>query len=154
MCSAYQRPGAFCPRLFAGIALSALSSVLLVLGFPPHSFWPLIWVGLVPMMVSQQRVMPERLSWLAYGIGVGGFFWGYLHGIFTGNWMMEKLPFFIAVAARLMSRGDRAFHQRTGYRWFVLHGPVIWTGVETIRGLLPVVGSWGFVSYACLSRPG
>jgi hypothetical protein len=60
-------------RILFGIAFSALSAVLFGLAFPPYHLWPLIFVGLVPMIVAQHRVMPDEFSGLASDIGVGGF---------------------------------------------------------------------------------
>jgi apolipoprotein N-acyltransferase len=129
--------------------LAGLSATLLVLAFPPYDFWPLIFVGLVPMILAQHRVLPRRLSGLALGLGVGGFFWGYFGGMFAGGpWYMRWLPLIIGPVAALIGHGDRAFHERTRYRWFVLHGAAVWVGIEFIRGCLPAMGTWGFVGYA------
>jgi len=142
------------PRTALGLMLAALSAALLTLAFPPYDLWPLIFVGLIPMIVAQHRLLPRRLSGLALGVGVGGFFWGYFGGMFAnGPWFMRWLPLIIGVAAALIGARDRAFHQRTGYRWFVLHGAVVWVGVEVIRGSIPVIGTWGFVGYALYEQP-
>lgn len=137
-------------RVLAGLTLSALAAALFTLAFPPYDLWPLIWVGLVPMVVAQHRVMPRRLSALAVGVGVGGFFWGYFGGMFSGSraWFMAWLPLAIGVMATLVNGRDRAFHERTRYRWFVLQGAAVWVGIEMIRGSIPVVGTWAFAAYA------
>jgi apolipoprotein N-acyltransferase len=54
---------------------------LFILAFPPYDLWLLIWVGLVPMLVAQHRILPRCLSGLATGVSVGGFFWGYFSNI-------------------------------------------------------------------------
>jgi len=75
--------GRFGRRIPSGIGLSLLSALSFTLAFPPLSFtlafppfdlWPLIWVGLVPMVVAQHRVLPARLSGLAPALGIGGLF--------------------------------------------------------------------------------
>ena len=110
-------------RIVLGLALAALSAALFTLAFPPYDLWPLIFFGLVPMVVAQHRVLPRRLAGLALGVGIGGFFWGYFGGMFAGSvWYMRWLPLFIGLIATLIGSRDRAFHGRTGYRWFVLHG--------------------------------
>ncbi len=142
------------PRTITGLMLAALSAALLTLAFPPYDLWPLIFVGLVPMIVAQHRLLPRRLSGLALAIGIGGFFWGYFGGMFAnGPWYMRWLPLIIAVAAALIGHGDRAFHERNGYRWFALQGAAIWVGIEMIRGFIPVIGTWGFVGYALYEQP-
>ncbi|RME64250.1 MAG: carbon-nitrogen hydrolase family protein, partial [Caldilineae bacterium] len=47
----------------------------------------------------------------------------------------------------------RAFHERTGYRWFVAHGALNWVGFEMIRGFIPIMGTWGFVANTLYSQP-
>lgn len=141
-------------RILVGIGLSTLGGMLFAFAFPPFDLWPLVFVGLVPMIFAQYRLMPEKLSGLAYGIGVGGFFGIYFAGIFaSGPWFMRALPFVIGLVAMAASSRDRKFHQRTGFRWFVLQGPLVWVGIELIRGVIPTVGTWGFAAYALYSQP-
>ncbi len=141
-------------RAILGLGLAVLSAALLTLAFPPYDLWPLILVGLVPVIVAQHRVMPKKLAGLAYGLGIGGFFAGYFGAMFAGGpWFMQGLPVIIAIIAGLTSARDRAFHARTGYRWFVLHGPTVWVGIELIRGVIPVLGTWGFAAYALYDQP-
>ena len=141
-------------RIGMGVALAGLSAALFTLAFPPFDLWPLIWVGFVPALLAQHRILPRRISGLAYGLALGGFFWGYFGPMFAGTvWFMEWLPLIVGVIATLLSNGDRAFHERTGYRWFVLEGAVVWVGIEAIRGFAPVVGTGGFVAYALYAQP-
>lgn len=141
-------------RIVLGLALAALSAALFTLAFPPYDLWPLIFFGLVPMVVAQHRVLPRRLAGLALGVGIGGFFWGYFGGMFAGSvWYMRWLPLFIGLIATLIGSRDRAFHGRTGYRWFVLHGAAVWVGIEMVRGFVPVMGTWGFAAYALYEQP-
>ncbi len=137
-----------------GSALAILSAAMFTLAFPPYGLWPLIFIGLVPMILAQHRVLPRRLSGLALGLGVGGFFWGYFGDMFAGGpWFMRWLPLMVGVVAALIGQRDRGFHEATGYRWFVLHGAALWVGIELIRGFLPAVGTWGFVGYALYGQP-
>jgi apolipoprotein N-acyltransferase len=141
-------------RVALGLALAVLSAAALTLAFPPYDVWPLIFVGLVPMILAQHRIMPPRLASLAYGVAIGGFFAGYFGPMFAGGpWFMRALPLLIALFAGLVSAADRAFHRRTRYRWLVLHGAAIWVGIEMIRGLIPTVGTWGFAAYALYGQP-
>lgn len=142
-------------RAMLGLGLAALSAVLFTFAFPPYDLWPLIFVGLVPVIVAQHRVMPKRLAGLAYGLGIGGFFAGYFGAMFAGGpWFMQALPLIIAIIAALSSARDRAFHARTGYRWFVLHGPTVWVGIELIRGVAPVLGTWASPPMPSTISPG
>ena len=141
-------------RIILGLGLAALSGVLLTLSFPPYDLWPLVLVGFVPATVAQHRIMPRQLSGVAFGVGLGAFFWGYFGPMFANTvWFMEWLPLIVAVIAAILSSSSRAFHERTHYRWFVLEGAVVWVGIEAIRGFAPVVGTGGFVAYALYSQP-
>ena len=61
-------------RIGIGLALSALSGVLLLLAFPPYGVWPLMWVGFIPLVLAQYRLMPRRWSSLAGLV----FFWVFM----------------------------------------------------------------------------
>ena len=66
---------------------------------------------------------------------------------------MRAMPLIIALIAGLVGARERAFHARTGYRWLVVHGPSVWVGIELIRGVIPVLGTWGFAAYALYGQP-
>jgi apolipoprotein N-acyltransferase len=141
-------------RIGGGILLSVVSAILLTLSFPPYHVWPFIWVGFVPMLVAQFRVMPRRFSSLASAITVGGWLGGYLTPIFAGGGLyMTWLPLLIAVISYLTDSGVRAFHERTGYRWFVWYGALNWVGFEMIRGFIPIMGTWAFVANTLYGQP-
>lgn len=136
-----------------GVLLSILSAVLFTLAFPPYGFWPLIFIGLVPMIVAQYHFMPSKISGLANGIAIGGFFLGYFSDMFAqAPLYMKLLPIFIGIIAGLISNRDKQFHEKTKYKWFVLHGSIIWVGIEMIRGFIPTIGTWGFVGYALFKQ--
>jgi apolipoprotein N-acyltransferase len=136
-------------RIVLGLFLAALSAALLTLSFPPYGVWPLAWVGFVPMIMAQYRILPESMSSLASSVGIGGFFWGYFGAAFEGAvWYMRWLPALIAIAVCFASSRDRRFHERTNYRFFLLQPAVVWVGIEFIRGSIPSVGTWGFLAYS------
>ncbi|AFV12380.1 nitrilase/cyanide hydratase [Thermacetogenium phaeum DSM 12270] len=144
----------FWVRSVIGLVLAALSAALFILAFPPYDLWLLIWVGLVPMLVAQHRILPRCLSGLATGVSVGGFFWGYFSNMFANSvWYMRWLPLMIGIVAALVGGRERAFHERTCYRWFVFQGAALWVGIEMIRGFVPVIGTWGFAAYALYEQP-
>ncbi len=141
-------------RALSGLALAALSGPMFLLAFPPYNLWPLAFAAFVPAIIAQHRVVPRRLSGLAYGVGFGAYWWAVYGPMFSGAvWFMEWSWPAVGAVAALMTVGNRAFHERTGYRWFVLEGAVGWVGIEAIRGLLPVIGTGGFVAYTLWSQP-
>jgi apolipoprotein N-acyltransferase len=148
---------AFVVRLLAGISLSALGAVLLTLSMPPYGLWPLAVIGLVPTILAQYRIMPRQLSSLAPAITIGGLVGLYIMKAFlqlaNAPWSMKLLPVIFGLIVFLADLGSRAFHTRTGYRWLVLSGALGWVGVEMIRSLIPVIGTWGFIAYAYFKQP-
>ncbi|MCS7060445.1 MAG: nitrilase-related carbon-nitrogen hydrolase [Anaerolineae bacterium] len=141
-------------RIVIGVLLALASAGLLTLAFPPYGLWPLIWVGFVPMLIAQFRVMPRRVSSLAPAIAIGGWLGGYLMPIFSGSGTyMVWLPLLIGGITLFASSGERAFHERTGYRWFVAYGALTWVGFEMIRSFLPMMGTWAFVANTLHGQP-
>ncbi|MBC7261504.1 MAG: hypothetical protein H5T63_05780, partial [Chloroflexi bacterium] len=150
----YQSKGKIWLRIGIGTPLSVLSAILLTLSFPPYSLWPLIWIAFIPMLVAQFRVMPRKISSLASAIAIGGWLGGYLTPIFAGSGIyMTWLPLLIALISYLADSGVRAFHERTGYRWFVGYGAINWVGFEMIRSFIPIMGTWGFVANTLYGQP-
>jgi apolipoprotein N-acyltransferase len=141
-------------RVVLGLALSAASALMLHVSFPPIGLWPLALVGFVPMLVAKYRVMPANLSSLAPAVAIGGWFALWMLPVFggSGTWMVW-IPLGIFLLSFLLDQGDRAFHERTGWRWFAVEGAVAWLGIEMIRSLVPVMGTWGFIGYPLGSLP-
>lgn len=141
-------------RLGIGSLLAAVSALLLMLSFPPYNLWLLIFVGLAPMLVAQFRLMPPKISSLAPALAIGGWLGGYLTPIFAGSGLyMTWLPLLIGGITFFTDSGVRAFHERTGYRWFIWYGALNWVGFEMIRGFIPILGTWGFVANTLYRQP-
>lgn len=123
---------------------------MLTLAFAPHRLWYLVWIGFVPMLVAQHRVLPGRLSALAPGIAVGGFVAGCFGGIFPERaaWYMKQLPLLLGVVVTLASLGAPVARKRSGYQYWPLLGAAGWVAVELVRSFIPALGTWGFVGYA------
>ena len=49
-------------RILLGLILSASGGLAFVLAFPPYEIWPLVFVGFVPVLIAQHRIMPPKLS--------------------------------------------------------------------------------------------
>jgi len=144
----------FWVRTIVGLVLAAASAVLLTLAFAPYNLWLLIWIGFIPGLLAQYRIMPRRIAWLATGVFVGGFVLGYLGPVFVdGIWYMKYLWLIIGVIAALANIGAIAFQERTHYRWFILQGAVIWVAIEMIRNFIPVAGTWGYLAYSLYQQP-
>ena len=136
-------------RFVAGIALAALSGVMLLLSFPPYGFWPLAWIALLPATFAQYRLLPLR--WSALGPAPYIVFWlgPYLARLFGTEFgpFFTYLGFLIAILVFFTSN-DRSFHERTGFRWFVLASTCGWVGSEMIRAtFISLIATSAFIGY-------
>lgn len=152
-----QTPHPFWLRVLVGAALAGISFGLLLLSQPPYGLWLLLLVGFVPMLIAQYRILPAALSSVAPAITVGSFLGVLIRQIFgtvaEQIWFIGALPLFIIGIVYLTELGSRSLNRRTGYRWFVLQGALVWVGIEMIRNLVPVLGTGGFVAYAFYRSP-
>ena len=135
-------------RLALGLILSITGGIAFVLAFPPIEIWPLALVGFVPVLVAQHRIMPPKISSLAPAVGVAIWLQGYLGPVFApvGTYMVW-LPLIVFFISLVIDRGDRTFHAKTGYRWFVISGVLTWGAIEMIRLFIPIAGTWAFIAY-------
>lgn len=135
-------------RILIGIVLSLISAALMVLSFPPYEIWPLVFIGWIPMLIAQFRLLPAKWSSLAPALGIGLWLQGYLGPVFQpiGTFMVW-LPLIVGVMTFLTDRGLQAFHQKTSYHWFIPMGVLNWAGIEMIRLFIPIAGTWAFIAY-------
>ncbi len=132
-----------------GVGLSVLSGVMLLLAFPPYGIWWLAWFGFVPAVFAQYRLFPMKYAHLAPTIYILVWLGPYMARLFG----TEFGPFFtylgvlIAVLVFFLNR-ERAFIERTGYRWLVLQGVLGWVGFEMVRAtFIPLVATSAFIGY-------
>ncbi len=144
-------------QFITGVLFSLASIPLLLVAQPPYGIWPLAFLGFIPMMVAQHRLLPRRISSLAPAIGIGGFLGILIPSIFgkigSNILWIQLLPVGIFLIVLVMDSGNRRLHERTGYRWFVLEGALTWVGIEMIRNLIPFIGTGGFIGYAYYRSP-
>lgn len=135
-------------RVVIGLLLSVAGGVAFVLAFPPYEIWPLVFIGFVPVLVAQYRIMPPKLTSLASATAIAVWLQGYLGPVFApvGTFMVW-LPLMAFVLSFIFDRGQRSFHGATGYRWFVIAGVISWAAIEMIRLFLPIAGTWAFIAY-------
>ena len=135
-------------RTILGLIMSVVGGFAFMFAFPPYEIWPLAFVGFVPILVAQHRIMPAKISSLATGVGIAVWLQGYLGPVFApiGTYMIW-LPLIALLLSTLLDRGQRAFHCQTGYRWFVISGIMTWAAIEMIRLFIPIAGTWAFIAY-------
>ena len=143
-------------RMFLGIGLSILSAVLLIFAFQPYSIWPLAFVAFVPMLVAGRRILPLRWSGLGSGVGIGGWLIVFLISLFGMN-QVALIFLGVAVLISLISVFSepkvRAFHERTGFRWFILEGAVGAAGIEMVRSFIPPIRTHAFFAQTMYAQP-
>ncbi len=136
-------------RFGLGIALSALSGLMLLLAFAPYGLWPLAWFGLVPALLAQYRLLPAKWSSLAPTIYSALWLGPFLARLFGPGFgpFFQYLGLWIAILNFFLAR-DRKFHELTHYRWFILQGTVLWVGFEMVRAtFIPVIATSAFIGY-------
>jgi apolipoprotein N-acyltransferase len=138
------------------VILGLISAAMLILAFPPYNIWPLIFLAYMPMLLADYRVLPLRFAGLGSGIGIGGWLLVYLSMIFgldASTWFMQAFAVLVGVFAFSGGRGNRLFHLRTGYRWFVPFGVVATVGIEMLRGFVPILATHAFVGHTLHTQP-
>ena len=123
----------FWRRTVIGLALAVSSAALLTLAFPPYNLGLLIWVGFIPMLAAQYRVLPKTISSLASAVAIGGWLGVLLVPMFGGkSFFMVTLPLLVGALVLAVDKNKRAFHEHTGYRWFALEGVLAGTKLRSI----------------------
>lgn len=137
-------------RFLLGILLSILSGIMLLLAFPPYGIWWLAWFAFVPGVFAQYRLLPVKYSSLAPAIYLLVWLGPYLARLFGTQFgpFFTYLGVLIAILSYFAYR-ERAFIERTRYRWLVLQGVVAWVGFEMVRAtFIPVIATSAFIGYS------
>ncbi|MBN2548455.1 MAG: carbon-nitrogen hydrolase family protein [Anaerolineales bacterium] len=143
-------------RLAAGIGVSLLTSILLILAFHPHNLWLLAFFALVPAQIAQYRILPQKWAGLGSAVGIGGWLFVFLGGMFAGSpaGMVIQIVVAVIIVIQIFTvPGVRRFHERTGYRWFVLQGVFDWVGIEMIRSFIPPINTHAFIAQTMYTQP-
>lgn len=140
----------------AGIAVSLPTTGMLILAFHPYNVWFLAFVALVPMLVAQHRILPRKWSGLAPAVGIGGWLFVFLTKMFgdsNAGRVIQVVVLVIIILQVVTVPGIRRFHERTGYRWFVLQGIADWVGFEMVRSFIPPINTHAFIAQTMYTQP-
>lgn len=133
---------------------SVLSAALLLLAFPPFNLGLLVFVALVPWLISLRKASGKEAWRTGYGLGfvygVGQLFWVaqlVTHWL-PGNFWAVAIPYTIACALYAIYFGWVAVLIRHAWSrnwpWAI---PIAWAGIEVFRSYMPVVAfPWGLVA--------
>ncbi len=149
-----ERPSAGVGRVLLGLALSALSAVMLfVMWNGRGNLWPLVFVAFVPMYVAQYRLLPRRFS--AFAVAIAAF------GYWVAMWSFGGLGLAVTIGASLVIAVlwfvvgifERPFTERTRYKWFLVQLPLLWVGAEVLGQANLLTGSNYLIAYRAASAP-
>jgi len=140
-------------RIFqTDILLSALSGLLLGVGFYYPFFWPIVFVGLIPFLYVQgaHQTLKERavsgfvLGMCLYGCALFSIHWHTLpidwFGIASPILQVGAVGFSWVVASAILALGTTAFSLLLPYAsktaWSILFIPVLWVLGESFGSLM------------------
>ncbi len=92
-------------RYWVAGLLGALSGGLMVASMAPVGLWPLVFVGLVPMVYAQYRLVPLRWCWLPVALTAMVFSFGAYSRTAIGHalWWVVFVPVVVAVVAGVLA---------------------------------------------------
>ena len=143
-------------RHIPAIGAAVLSAALLVAAFPPFGETAAVAAAIAPLLVVARTASPKKAAWTWFG---GGFvFWfatlAWMPAICKndGPWPLVALGWlglaalcagYFALFGWLDARAWRRFGQ-----WGLAFEPVLWAGVEWLRGWLFTGFAWNFLGTA------
>ena len=143
------------------VVAAALSAALLAAAFPPFGETASIAVAIAPLLVVARVASPKRAAWTWFG---GGFaFWfatlAWMPAICKndGPWPLVGLGWFGLAALcagyfALFGWLSACAWRRFG-RWGLAFEPILWAGLEWLRGWLFTGFAWNFLGTALVPVP-
>ncbi len=131
------------------------SGLLMTASLRPLGWWPLAFVGLVPMIVAQYRMVSLRWCWVPVTSAVFTFAFcstGFLY-VSHALWFAIGAPVIWSLIVGVFALVDRSINERTGWRWFIVLMPVMWVSLDAIRVYLVLTGTDGYIAYSLYRFP-
>ena len=137
---------------FSVFAPRSYRLLLLVLAFPPYDFSWLVWIALVPLLMSSNGRNPifGFLLWFLFGVA---FFTGIFGWIFEVPGYRFHHHFFIGLylgpLVGLFGLALNLIRKHLGITWAYLAAPFLWTSLEYIRANLFFLSlPWAFLAHS------
>lgn len=121
----------------------------------PYGWWPLIFVGLIPMVFAQYRLISRYWCWIPVSVTALIYMYFSYSRLLSGHagaWTLYA-PLIAAVVVAPLAIIDRRLSERWHFRWFVLQMPVFWTALDAVRQNFPLSGTTGSPAYALAHEP-
>ena len=143
-------------RTIGAAALTLLSAALLILMWPLFgNLWWLCPVAYVPMYIAQYALLPCRWSAMPVAVAFGAYYFAlFMHA----NSVLAIGPI-LGIAAGAVVLGLaigvvlRPFAERTGYHWFVVQLPLIWTTFDLLIQNNEIFGTYPWIAYRLAPAP-
>ncbi len=157
-------------NIYSPGAAAISTALLLFLAMPGHfGWWPLLFVSLIPLLLAALYLPPRK----SFRMGLLA---GLIYHALTLYWIvvvLEKyggMPLWISVAAMLLLSAYMALYWGgfcfilswlAGRHWqqersiitMVAAAPLLWVGLETLRGMLFTGFPWLDIGYGLYSQP-
>ena len=145
------------PRILVGLFLSILAGTLFLLAHPGYGgWWFLAPFAVAPLVVAQYRLLPPKLSGLAMGLTWFIYWLGFAYlGMrqLQPLWMALLMALAMGGVGTLLGSFDRAFNERTSFRYFLLTLPALWVGWDFIVSGNIIGATEGQVHYLMAGAP-
>ena len=135
-----------------------LAAVLLSLAF--YGLWPLVFVALVPLLLSVRDCTPRQAWNRGYGFGLlvslGQLWWlGDLAYKWLGNPILGIVPWLLASFASAVFYGLLGRLIRSCFALNALWAiPLVWAGIEVFRSYIPVLAfPWALLAEPLMAFP-
>lgn len=152
------------------LLLGTVAAVLLALSMPGHTgWWPLLFAALVPLLMGALYASPGRSALM-------GFFFGFLYHLILLYWILivlgryGGLPMWISLPALMLLAAymacfpalfcwllslltGRYWHRERSVVALVWTAPVLWVGLDYLRGFLFSGFPWMDLGYGLFSQP-
>jgi apolipoprotein N-acyltransferase len=143
-------------RVVAGLALSTLSAVLLIVSWQSWgNLWWFTFVAFVPMYLAQYRFLPRRWSALPVAMAFAAHYFA-VAMLGTSVLPVGMIVGTVAVSAVIglvVGMFLRPFAERTGYRWLVVQFGLIWVAIDLLVQDNEIIGTYMWMAYRLADAP-